>query len=265
MADLFHFPSATRRRRFACAAVLLLASLLAAPLLAKTVALAAADNRTSICLIEGDTLVVALPSPMADSYRWRAKLAKGSPLTAEREDDAPEKSATAPATQTFQFNAASVGEGELALAFERLKADGAGATQMFSVAVTVASGAPASLRLIGRYAGTAACADCAGIRTELRLYAKGPNDFTDALYVSARTYLGGRDGDRSFAERGEWAVLRGDATDPDATVYALNPDHPEQAQYLLLQPGGDALTQLDQHMKRIDAPPQYQSILKRAE
>jgi copper homeostasis protein (lipoprotein) len=235
------------------------------PLFAKTVTLAAADNRTSICLIEGDTLVVTLPSPMADSYRWRAKLAKGSPLTAEREDDAPEKGATAPATQTFRFNAASVGEGKLALSFERLKADGAGATQTFSVAVTVASGTPASLRLIGRYAGTTACADCSGIRTVLRLYAKGPNDFTEALYVSARTYLGGRDGDQSFAERGEWAVLRGDASDPDATVYALNPDHPEQAQYLLLQPGGATLTQLDRQMRRIDAPPQYQSILKRVE
>lgn len=83
--------------------------------------------------------------------------------------------------------------------------------------------------------------------------------------MSRRTYLGGRGGDQSFANRGEWAVLKGDAVDPNATVYALDPDPPEEAQYLLLSPGGIFLTQLHRQMKPIDAPAQYQPVLKRVE
>jgi uncharacterized lipoprotein NlpE involved in copper resistance len=138
-------------------------------------------------------------------------------------------------------------------------------TQSFSVQVSVASGAPKSMTLIGTYNGTTACADCTGIQTTLRLYAKSANDFTDAIYVSTRTYQGGRNGDQSFSERGDWTVMKGDAVDPNATVYALSPENPQQLQYFLVQPGGAALTGLDQHVRPIDAPPQYQLILKRVQ
>ncbi len=119
--------------------------------------------------------------------------------------------------------------------------------------------------LIGTYKGMTACADCTGILTVLRLYAKGASDFTDNIYISTRTYQGGRNGDQSFTDRGEWFLNKGDAVDPNATVYALSPDDPQLRQYYLLQPGGVSLTGLDQQMKPIDAPPQYQSILKRVE
>jgi copper homeostasis protein (lipoprotein) len=238
----------------------------AAPLFAKTVTLAPTDNNTAICLIEGDTLVVTLPSPIPDAYRWEQNLAKPSALTAMHDDYAPPKDPKGAGTQTFRFNAASVGSAAVTLSFKRQK-PGAGleVTQTFSVDVSVATGEPKSAVLIGAYEGTTACADCTGIQTKLRLYAKGKNDFTDTIYIGTRTYQGGRGGDQSFTDRGEWAVLRGDAVDPNATVYALNPDQPEQAQYLLLQPGGATLTGLDKQMKPIDAPPQYQSILKRIE
>lgn len=240
--------------------------LFAAPLFAKTVTLTVVDNNTSICLVEGDSLVITLPSPMPDAYRWQQHLAKPSPLTPLNDDITPAKDPKGVATQTFRFNAASVGDGTVTLSFERQKPGAAPqVTQTFSVQVAVASGAPKSLVLVGTFKGTTVCADCTGILTVLRLYAKGPNDFTDTIYISTRTYQGGRNGDQSFTDRGEWSVMKGDAVDPNATVYALSPDNPQQAQYFLVQPGGAALTQLDQQMKPINAPPQYQSILKRVE
>jgi len=240
--------------------------MVASPLFAKTVTLAQADNHASICLIEGDTLIVTLPSGIPDAYRWERQLAGPSALAAMRDDYTPPKDPKGVGTQTFRFNAASVGSASLLLNFKRQKAGAAPeVTQTFSVDVSVATGEPKSSVLIGTYEGATACADCTGIQTRLRLYAKGKNDFTDTIYVITRTYLGGRNGDQSSTGRGEWAVLRGDASNPDATVYALNPDTLEQAQYFLLQPGGGALTGLDQQMKPIDAPPQYQSVLKRVE
>jgi copper homeostasis protein (lipoprotein) len=240
--------------------------LVAAPLLAKTVTLTAVDKNTSICLVEGDSLVITLPSPIPDAYRWQQHLAKPSPLTAMNDDFTPTKDPKGVATQTFRFNAASVGDSAVTLSFERQKPGAVPqVTQTFSVQVTIASGEPKSSVLIGTYKGTTACADCMGILTVLRLYAKGPNDFIDTIYISTRTYQGGRNGDQRFTDRGEWSVMKGDAADPNATVYALSPDDPRLLQYFLLQPGGAALTQLDQQMKPINAPPQYQSILKRVE
>lgn len=249
-------------RRIAPIAVLLFA----APLFAKTISLTVADNNTSISLIEGDTLIVTLPSPIADAYKWQLQLGKPSPLTPLQDTFDSAKDPKGVATQTFRFNAAVVGEGLLLLRFERQKPGPApDVTQTFSVDMAVASGEPKSSVLLGNYRGTTACADCTGIQLELRLYAKGPHNFTDTIYISTRTYQGGRLGDQTFTDRGEWFVLKGDAVDPNATVYALSPDNPQLAQYFLLQPGGATLTGLDQQMKPIDAPAMYQSILKRAQ
>jgi len=239
---------------------------LAAPALAKTVTLTPADNQTTICLIEGDSLEITLPSGIPAAYKWQQQLTKPSPLTAMHDNYTPPKEPNGTGTQTFRFNAATTGEAALTLNFQKLKPGPAPeVTQSYSVQVTVTSGEPKAATLIGTYKGTTACADCTGIQTELRLYAKGPNNFTDTIYIGTRTYQGGRNGDQSFTDRGEWAVLKGDATDPNATVYALNPDQPKQTQYFLLATGGASLTQLDQQMKPTQAPPQYQSILKRVE
>jgi copper homeostasis protein (lipoprotein) len=252
----------------ACAPLLLLLALLlsSAPLFAKTVTLTVTDNNTSISLIEGDTLIVTLPSPIADSYKWQLQLGKPSPLTPLQDTFTPANGPKGIPTQTFRFNAAVVTEGLLLFRFERQKPGPAPeVTQTFSVDVALASGEPKSLVLLGIYRGTTACADCIGIQTKLRLYSKGKNDFTDNIYISTRTYQGGRGGDQSFTDRGEWSLNKGDAVDPNATVYALSPDDPQKAQYFLVQTGGASLTLLDQQMKPIDAPPQYQSILKRVQ
>jgi predicted secreted protein len=247
--------------------ILILVSYLLAPLLfAKTVSLTVTDNNTPISLIEGDTLVVTLPSPIADSYKWQLQLGKPSPLSPLQETSTPAKEPKGVATETFNLNAAVVGEGLLLFSFERQKPGAAPeVTQTFSVDVSVASGEPKPSVLVGSYRGTSVCADCTGIKTELHLYAKGKNDSTDAIYILTRTYQGGRNGDQSFTDRGDWAVMKGDAVDPNATVYALSPDDPQHAQYFLFTPGGASLTALDAQMKPIDAPPQYQTILKRVQ
>ncbi|MGH7893348.1 MAG: copper resistance protein NlpE [Candidatus Binatia bacterium] len=80
--------------------------------------------------------------------------------------------------------------------------------------------------LVGVFEGVLPCADCEGIRTRLTLYANGPDDFTRATYALVETYLGTSDGLQRFRAEGEWTLLRGDATDPDATVYQLDPGRP---------------------------------------
>ena len=267
MSGEFPFSQQFRGWRTRAPQLLLLASLLpSAPLFAKTVSLTVTDNNTTISLIEGDTLVVTLPSPIANSYKWQLQLGKPSPLSPLQETSTPAKDPKGVATQTFNFNAATVSEGLLLLRFERQKPGAAPeVTQTFSVDVAVSSADPKSLVLIGNYRGITICADCTGIKTELHLYAKSKNDSTDAIYILTRTYQGGRNGDQSFTDRGDWVVMKGDAVDPNATVYTLSPGDPQHAQYFVQQPGGVSLTALDAQMKPIDAPPQYQTILKRVQ
>ena len=80
-----------------------------------------------------------------------------------------------------------------------------------------------------------------GLETVLRLYAKGKFDTTYAFYVRTQTYRGAPHGDVTFPIEGEWTVLRGDAADPDATVYQLNPDDEQHSEALLVQDKGAAL------------------------
>ncbi len=99
-------------------------------------------------------------------------------------------------------------------------------TSAYSVRVHIALGSPrvGTAVLLGVYKGTLPCADCDGLETVLRIYAKGKFDFTYAFYVRTQTYRGAPHGDVTYSDRGEWTLLRGDATDENATVYQLNPD-----------------------------------------
>jgi len=241
----------------------------AAVSMAKTVTLGEADNHTEIALVLGDTLVVQLPSTLPGQYTWRSRLGNhlgnhvgdrvGSraPLIALNEVLLPvqgngaEKGA---GTQQFRYNAAMVGETVLRLEFEPERgAAGAASNSTFSVKVQVASGAPGADEAIltGVYKGRLPCADCAGLDTEIRLYAKGRFDTTDAFYVRTQTYRDTPRGDVTFSDRGVWAVLKGDAVDPNATVYQLNPDDVTERQSFLLTDKGDALVQLDRELKPI--------------
>jgi copper homeostasis protein (lipoprotein) len=226
---------------------------------AKTVTLGSSDNRTDVSLNLGDTLVVELSSGDVNGFAWVSHLPKDSGLTALNEDLVPaDKKAAVPLQiKRFRFNAAKIGDFALVFGFESAeKVPGAAPqdTSAYSVRVHIASGAPrpGTAILFGTYKGTMPCADCSGLDTMLRLYAKGKFDTTYAFYVRTQTYRGAPQGDVTFSDRGEWTVLRGDAADPDATVYQLNPDDEQHSEALLAQDKGAALMQLDHDLKPID-------------
>jgi uncharacterized lipoprotein NlpE involved in copper resistance len=227
---------------------------------AKTVTLASADNRTDVFLNMGDTLVVELSSGEVNGFRWVSHLPKASVLTALNEEELPaDKDATVPVKiARFRFNAATVGETALVFGFETaVKVAGAAPqdTSAYSVRVHVAAGSPqlGTAILLGVYKGTLPCADCSGLDTVLRLYVKGKYDTTYAFYVRTQTYRGAPHGDVVLSDRGDWAVSRGDAIDPDATVYQLKPDNQQDSESLLVKDGGSALVQLDREQKPIDS------------
>lgn len=243
-------------------AVCVFASLLviSTSLQAKTVALASADNRTEVFLNVGDTLVVELSSDEVNGFRWVTHLPKTSVLTALNEkDQSVDQNATVRVKiARFRFNAATVGETPLVFGFETaMKVAGAAPqdTAAYSVHVHVAAGSPqlGTAILFGVYKGTLPCADCSGLDTVLRSYARGKYDTTYALYVRTQTYRGAPHGDVVLTDRGDWVVLRGDAIDPDATVYQLNPDDQQHSESLLVKDGGSALVQLDREQKPIDS------------
>jgi copper homeostasis protein (lipoprotein) len=243
------------------AVVLGLAALLTGmtTLQAKTVTLGSPDNRTDVSLNLGDTLLVELSSGDVNGFGWVSHLPKDSGLTALNDDLLPANKKVAVPVQTrrFRFNAAKVGDFALVFGFETAeKVPGAAPqdTSAYSVRVHIASGAPrpAMAILFGTYKGTLPCADCSELETVLLLYAKGKFDTTYAFYVRTRTYRGAPHGDVTISDRGEWTVLRGDAVDPDATVYQLNPDDEQHSEALLVQDKGAALEQLDRDLKPIE-------------
>jgi len=102
--------------------------------------------------------------------------------------------------------------------------------------------AAAQQTLVVKYAGTLPCADCMGIRTVLTLYSEaGPT-----RYELIETYVGTKDGDRSFPSSGRWTLLRGSATDVDATVYQVAFDRPDRT-VNYLKDGDDQLILLDRN------------------
>jgi len=125
----------------------------------------------------------------------------------------------------------------------------------------VAEATPGGRWLVGVFEGTLPCADCEGVRTRLTLWASGPHDFTDARYALAETYLGTREA-RRFRSEGTWTLLRGDADDPDATVYQLDPEKGDDARSFYVVDERH-LEQLDRtlHRTRAATPP----VLERVE
>jgi copper homeostasis protein (lipoprotein) len=229
------------------------------PVQAKTVTLGSSDNRTEVSLNLGDTLVVELSSGDVNGFGWVLHLPKESGLTALNDDLLPanKKAAVPVRIRRFRFNAAKVGDFAIVFGFETAeKVPGAAPqdTSAYSVRVHIASGAPraGTAILFGVYKGTMPCADCSELETVLRLYAKGRFDTTYAFYVRTQTYRGAPHGDVTISDRGEWTVLRGDAADPDATVYQLNPDDEQHSEALLVQDKGAALEQLDRDLKPIE-------------
>lgn len=95
---------------------------------------------------------------------------------------------------------------------------------------------------VGIYEGVLPCADCPGIRTRLTL--QGPPDFR---YRLEQTYL--ERNPEPFVEEGVYYILRGNAVDPDATVFEIGADSRRYFQ----RTGPDTLVGLDREMRPISS------------
>lgn len=123
----------------------------------------------------------------------------------------------------------------------------------------VAAAAPAPEAMTMVFAGDLPCADCPGIRTELTLTRDAPYS-GDGKYKLVETYI---HRGAPITSTGIWGTLRGDAVDPDATVYELNPEKPEPARRHFRRVGDDeALKVLGGD--RTPLPDSLPSTLKRA-
>jgi len=243
-------------RRIAVMFLLVFATAAARVAQAKTVTLGDADNRTDVFLNLGDTLVVELSSGDVNGFGWMLHLPKGSGLTELA--GAPAGGKASKAMVQFRFNAAVVGDTAVVFGFETPeKVPGAAPqdTAAYSARVHIALGSPkvGTAVLLGTYKGKLPCADCEGLDTTLRLYAKGKFDTTYAFYVRTQTYVGTPKGDVTYSDRGDWAVLRGDATDENATVYQLKPDDEKGSESYLRQDDGNELVMLDREQRPIDS------------
>ncbi|MDO8801900.1 copper resistance protein NlpE [Phenylobacterium sp.] len=109
----------------------------------------------------------------------------------------------------------------------------------------VAAAIPSPDAMTMVFAGDLPCADCPGLRTELTLTRDAPYS-GDGTYRLVETYL---ERGAPFTSTGKWGTLRGDAVDPDATVYLLDPDKPDSGRPFLRVGQDEALKVLDKELK----------------
>ncbi|HEY7240520.1 MAG TPA: protease inhibitor I42 family protein [Burkholderiales bacterium] len=108
-----------------------------------------------------------------------------------------------------------------------------------------------SANLLGTYTGLLPCADCAGLRTDLRLYsAQHGGDVS--RYEMRETYIGTRDGDRTAERSGRAKLVHGSASDKEASVYQLDAEH-GGARLYFLRAGENELRLLDRDKREIPA------------
>lgn len=108
--------------------------------------------------------------------------------------------------------------------------------------------------ILGEFQGTIPCADCQGIQMHLTLY-QDPETTAATKFILNQTYLG--KSDTAITDDGNWDYLRGNAQDPDATIYGLNLDKPEAERMYFLKDGDDKLTMLDRNMNEINSKLNY--------
>jgi len=106
-----------------------------------------------------------------------------------------------------------------------------------------------SANLLATYTGILPCADCAGIRADLKLYAGQPGGEA-SRYEIRETYIGTRDGDRTLDKSGRVKVVRGTASDKEATVYQLDTDRADVPRNFM-RAGDNELRLLDRERKEL--------------
>ena len=107
--------------------------------------------------------------------------------------------------------------------------------------------------LLGTYTGILPCADCAGIRTDLWVYAEQPAGAA-SRYGLRETYIGTRDGDRTVERTGRLALTRGTANDREATVYQLESERSDGRRNFV-RAGDNELRLLDREKRELPPSP----------
>jgi len=97
------------------------------------------------------------------------------------------------------------------------------------------------------YEGVLPCADCSGLKTELTLN-RNASSSAPETYKLRETYLGKSAGTRTTT--GKWTIVRGTPDNPDATVYQLNPDKPQEVTNFLVV-NDNQIRQLDRDRQEI--------------
>lgn len=125
----------------------------------------------------------------------------------------------------------------------------------FMAALTLASCStphprPAQSLVLGEFDGVLPCADCSGLDTRLTLVEDRPGA-SEGTYVLSEDYIG--KSPKPFESSGRWTTLKGNAKNPDAVIYALDPGKPERVRYFLRRDDGSLLS-LDRERNEIDAP-----------
>lgn len=116
-------------------------------------------------------------------------------------------------------------------------------------AIALGACAPAGLRaqeplVLGPFAGSLPCADCAGVPAVLTLTRKAQGWAEGSYRLEERKASG------SVVSVGDWTTLRGDAADEDAVVYQLDPDTRATSRYFK-KVGEDSVRLLDGDLKEI--------------
>ncbi len=107
------------------------------------------------------------------------------------------------------------------------------------------------------YEGILPCADCSGIKTKLEIFIDYNNP--EPPFILHQTYLGGKEGDKTFTRNGMYGTLKETFRNDDATAYELNPYKPDERMYFL-RVHDDTLMMLDNNVQEIKSGLNYNLI-----
>lgn len=93
--------------------------------------------------------------------------------------------------------------------------------------------APQAEDTVMAYQGTLPCRNCAGIDIQVRMTGEEQDPLQERTFELDASYRQHPQNPPDENYAGNWEVLGGTATDPDATVYELTPDGEGQTYYFL--------------------------------
>ncbi len=125
-----------------------------------------------------------------------------------------------------------------------------------SIKVTTPTSIPTTVvepLILGPFKGKLPCADCTGLETVIT-FTRSATGSAEGTFEMSEDYLG--KSVEPIKTTGNWTTLRGTKKDPNAVVYQLNPDKPEESQYYL-KVNENQIKMLDKGQNEISGPFNY--------